>query len=78
MKKEPIDELIHNEEKNILLYLIGRRLLNLMVNLSSKDVEYIKKLSETHDIDEITKIYLKKDRHYTDDDLRNCMLAKSL
>ncbi len=69
-----IDDLLHSE--NIFLYLIGRRLLNLNININEEDVTYVKKLSENKELDEIVKIMMKKYRNYTDEDYIRCQIPR--
>ena len=75
MDKEPINDLL--DSKDILLYLIGRKLLNMGINISQNDVDYVKKLSEKEELDEIVKKMVMKYRNYTDDDYKKCQLSKT-
>ena len=75
MTGKPIDKLIHSGD--IFLYLIGRRLVNLNIDINEEDVNVVKKLSEEKELDEIVKIMLKKYRNYTDEDYRRCQIAIS-
>ena len=75
MENKPINKLLESDD--ILLYLIGRRLLNLNINLIDEDVNVVEELSKSKELDEIVKIMLKKYRNYTDDDYRKCQLAIS-